>query len=105
MEDKKAKIEAARAKLAEKYKNQGTSSKVNQKKKVVRSSGPSNVKLRGIMKKIGAETIPEIAEVNFFTEEGSVWRFKNPQGKNPHRSYANILSQRIYSESNFVHHW
>lgn len=80
MEDKQAKIKAAREKLQAKYQGQqSTSSKVNRTKKVTRSSGPVNTKLKTIMKKVGAETIPDIAEVNFFTESGQVWRFKNPQ--------------------------
>lgn len=69
MEDKQARIKAARAKLAKKFKGQTKNSKVHRKKKVVRKSGPTNSKLRGIMKKIGADVIPEIAEVNFFTED------------------------------------
>lgn len=80
MEDKQARIKAARAKLAQKYKGQTRNTNIShRKKKVTRKSGPTNSKLKGIMKKIGADVIPEIAEVNFFTEDDTVWRFKAPQ--------------------------
>jgi NAC domain len=81
MDDKQARIAAARAKLAAKYKNEDGSMKVVKKNRPsAKNTGPTNSKLQGIMKKVGADVIPEIAEVNFFTDSGKVWRFITPAG-------------------------
>jgi len=33
-----------------------------------------------MLKKLGADPIPDITEVNMFTEDDKVLRFKNPEG-------------------------
>ena len=83
MDDKKARIEAARAKLKNKFKGARLGGKGTQrrKKKVTHKSGNTDSKLKNVLKRFGAEVIPEIAEVNMFTDEDKVLTFRNPEGK------------------------
>lgn len=59
----------------------GGKGSVRRKKKVANKSGSaqSDAKLNTTLKKLGANNIPGIEEVNFFKEDGKVVHFKNPK--------------------------
>jgi nascent polypeptide-associated complex subunit beta len=59
----------------------GGKGSVRRKKKVASRSGAaqSDAKLSTTLKKLGANNIPGIEEVNFFKEDGKVIHFKNPK--------------------------
>lgn len=84
MEEKQQRIAAARAKLKSKMgggSRMGGRGTMRRKRKVKSKSGNTDSKLNTMFKRFGAEEIPEIAEVNMFTEDDRVLSFKNPQGK------------------------
>ena len=49
-------------------------------KKVHKTSAAENVKLQSALKKLGAQSIPAIEEVNMFKEDGQVIHFGQPKG-------------------------
>lgn len=59
----------------------GGKGSARRKKKVTSrsSSAQSDAKLNATLKKLGANTIPGIEEVNLFKEDGKVIHFKNPK--------------------------
>jgi nascent polypeptide-associated complex subunit beta len=61
--------------------NTGGKGSVRRKKKVASRAGTaqSDVKLNSTLKKLGANNIPGIEEVNFFKEDGKVIHFKSPK--------------------------
>lgn len=84
MDAQQQKIAQARAKLAAKYKGSSTQTggrgTARRKHKRVVKSGATDQKFRALIKKLGAEQIPDIAEVNMFTTDDKVMRFMNPDG-------------------------
>eukprot|EP00997_Jenningsia_sp_PLL12_P009026 NODE_5905_length_544_cov_52.446465_g5158_i0.p1 GENE.NODE_5905_length_544_cov_52.446465_g5158_i0~~NODE_5905_length_544_cov_52.446465_g5158_i0.p1 ORF type:complete len:167 (-),score=14.90 NODE_5905_length_544_cov_52.446465_g5158_i0:42-500(-) len=83
MEDKQQKILEARKRLAQKYGKQGSrvggAGVPRRKKRVNRKTGGTDNKLKNLLKKFKAEPIPEIAEVNMFTDNDTVMTFKAPE--------------------------
>lgn len=49
-------------------------------KHVVKTAAGESAKLQAALKKLNAQTIPAIEEVNMFKEDGQVIHFKRPQG-------------------------
>ena len=98
MDAKQQRIAEARAKLAQKFKGGSTqiggkgTSRIKTKR--AKKSGATDQKFKALMKKLGAEPIPDIAEVNMFTNDDQVLRFKNPLGMIP----ILIYSERIHPE-------
>merc|ERR1711998_358856 len=41
--------------------------------------GNSDSKLKGLIKKFGAQPLPDIAEVNFFQDDNTIMQFKRPE--------------------------
>jgi len=81
--DQTDKITAARARLAEKF---GDNSKLGGKgsqrrthKVVHKTTINSDSKLKGVIKKFGAQPLPDIAEVNMFQDDNTVMQFKRPE--------------------------
>lgn len=80
-------IAAARAKMIAKRfggsapSSTGGKGTMRRKKKVSNkaSTAQSDAKLTATLKKVGANTIPGIEEVNFFKDDGNVIQFKNPK--------------------------
>merc|ERR1711974_57305 len=75
-------IAANRAKFAAKQKNSGQKVGAARRKKKVTtkdSSAGDNKNLTQALKKLGANQIPGIEEVNMFTDDGNVIHFKNPK--------------------------
>ena len=105
MDAKTQRIAEARAKLAQKFKGGSTqiggkgTSRIKTKR--VKKSGATDQKFKALLKKLGAEPIPDIAEVNMFTSDDQVLRFKNPVGK------ISVLtpSQRIHPEPDHGCNW
>ena len=109
------KVQEARKKLAEKF--VGTSTKLGgkgsmkRKVKVVHKAGGSDdKKTKDLIKKLGAQPLPEISEINLFTEDNKVIQFKNaevfgslqnqtfivtgnPETKNLKDCFADVLTQ------------
>lgn len=83
MDEKKKRIAANREKLKQRTKGSqlGGKGTMRRKRKHKSKGGNTDSKLNTMFKKFGAETIPEIAEVNMFTDDDRVLSFKNPQGK------------------------
>ena len=75
-------IAANRAKLAAKMKNSGqkVGNSRRKKKTNTKDNGASeNKNLTSALKKLGANQIPGIEEVNMFTDDGNVIHFRNPK--------------------------
>jgi len=75
-------IAANRAKLAAKMKNSGQKVGNSRRKKKTTnkdSNAGDNKNLTAALKKLGANQIPGIEEVNMFTDDGNVIHFKNPK--------------------------
>ena len=74
--------EEARKKLAERF---GTSTKVGgkgtekRKIKVIHKAANDDKKVKGLVKKMNAQPMPDIIEMNFFHKDNTVWQFKNPE--------------------------
>lgn len=82
MDTQPQKTLSAKEKLTKKFGNpqlggKGTARRKN--KRVTKTTG-GDVKFRAMLKKLGADPIPDITEVNMFTEDDKVLRFKNPEG-------------------------
>ena len=78
-------IAANRAKLAAKMKNSGQKVGNSRRKKKTTnkdSNAGDNKNLTAALKKLGANQIPGIEEVNMFTDDGNVIHFKNPKVSN-----------------------
>ena len=74
-------IAANRAKLAAKMKNSGQKVGNSRRKKKTTnkdSNAGDNKNLTAALKKLGANQIPGIEEVNMFTDDGNVIHFKKP---------------------------
>ena len=81
--DPSEKVQQARAKLAEKF---GDSAKLGgkgtQKRKVKvvhKTTIKDDSKLKTIIKKFGAQPLPDIAELNMFCDDNTVMQFKRPE--------------------------
>lgn len=75
-------IAANRAKFAAKMKNSGErvgNSRRKKKTTTKDSSAGDNKNLTAALKKLGANAIPGIEEVNMFTDDGNVIHFRNPK--------------------------
>lgn len=75
-------IAANRAKMASKMKNSGEKVGNSRRKKKTTtkdSSAGDNKNLTAALKKLGANQIPGIEEVNMFTDDGNVIHFRNPK--------------------------
>merc|ERR1711909_216826 len=75
-------IAANRAKLAAKMKNSGQKVGNSRRKKKTTtkdSNAGDNKNLTAALKKLGANQIPGIEEVNMFTDDGNVIHFRNPK--------------------------
>lgn len=78
------KVLEARKKLAAKFGSSSTrlggKGTMKRKVKVVHKSGGSDdKKTKGLIKKLGAQPLPEISEINIFTNDNQVIQFKNPE--------------------------
>ena len=109
------KVQEARKKLAEKF--VGSSTKLGgkgtmkRKHKVVHKvGGKDEKKTKDLIKKLGAQPLPEISEINLFTNDSKVIQFKNaevfgslqnqtfivtgnPETKNLKDCFADVLTQ------------
>lgn len=77
-------IAANRAKMAAKMKKGGAGSKVGNTRRKMQpktkdASAGDNKNLQAALKKLGANAIPGIEEVNMFTDDGNVIHFRNPK--------------------------
>ena len=82
--DEQARVLEARKKLAEKFSNTdirlGGKGTMKRKMKVVHKAGTGDdKKTKGLIKKLGAQPLNEIVEMNFFTNDNQVMQFKNPE--------------------------
>lgn len=88
----------ARRKLAEKFGNQSTKlgGKGTQKRKLKvvhkSSSSTDDKKIKGLIKKLNAQPLPDIQEVNMFTSENTVIQFKNPEVSGSFQNQTLIVS-------------
>ena len=78
------KVLEARKKLAAKFGSSSTrlggKGTMKRKVKVVHKSGTGDdKKTKGLIKKLGAQPLPEISEINIFTNDNQVIQFKNPE--------------------------
>lgn len=67
------------AKLQEQVRIGGKGTPRRKIKKSHKSSATDNNKLQGVLKKLNAQTIPAIEEVNMFRKDGQVVHFVNPK--------------------------
>lgn len=51
-------------------------------KKVIKVPGGDDKKLQAALKKLNAQPIPGIEEINMFQDDGNVLHFKAPKGNN-----------------------
>eukprot|EP00933_Yihiella_yeosuensis_P065405 TRINITY_DN69192_c0_g1_i1.p1 TRINITY_DN69192_c0_g1~~TRINITY_DN69192_c0_g1_i1.p1 ORF type:complete len:156 (+),score=54.25 TRINITY_DN69192_c0_g1_i1:63-530(+) len=80
--EQSAEVLAARKKLAERFKNVQTGGKGSVRRtKVVKhqSAGADDKQLQAQLKRLGANQIPGIEEVNMFKDDGTVIHFANPK--------------------------
>ena len=82
--DEQAKVQEARKKLAEKFEGSSTrlggKGSMKRKLKVVHKGGvKDDKKTKDLIKKLGAQPLPEISEINLFTEDNKVIQFKNAE--------------------------
>ena len=109
------KVLEARKKLAEKFGGSSTrlggKGTMKRKHKVVhKSGGQDDKKTKDLIKKLGAQPLPEISEINLFTDDNKVVQFKNaevfgslqnqtfivsgnPETKNLRDCFADVLTQ------------
>lgn len=109
------KVQEARKKLAEKFGASSTKlgGKGTQKRKhkvVHKAGGKDDKKTKDLIKKLGAQPLPEISEINLFTEDNHVIQFKNaevfgslqnqtfivsgnPENKHLKNCFADVLTQ------------
>ena len=74
---------SARDKLEQKFKGQnprlgGKGTMKRKNKKQSKSSGVEDKKCKELVKKLNAQPLPEISEMNFFTKDQKIIQFKNP---------------------------
>ena len=67
------------AKLQEQVRIGGKGTPRRKVKKAPKSSAVDNQKLQGVLKKLNAQQIPAIEEVNMFRADGHVLHFVNPK--------------------------
>jgi len=91
--DQSEKVQNARAKLAERMgdnvKLGGKGSQRRKVKVVHKTTINSDTKLKTVIKKFGAQVLPDIAEVNMFQDDNTVMQFKKPE------VYGSIPNQTI----------
>ena len=109
------KVLEARRRLAEKFGGNdlklGGKGTMKRKHKVVHKAGGSDdKKTKDLIKKLGAQPLPEISEINLFTDDNKVIQFKNaevfgslqnqtfivtgnPETKNLKDCFADVLTQ------------
>ena len=109
------KVLEARKKLAEKFGGNSTrlggKGTMKRKHKVVhKASSQDDKKTKDLIKKLGAQPLPEISEINLFTDDNKVVQFKNaevfgslqnqtfivsgnPETKNLRDCFADVLTQ------------
>ncbi len=109
------KVMEARKKLADKFGGNniklGGKGTMKRKLKVVHKAGGSDdKKTKELIKKLGAQPLPEISEINLFTDDNKVIQFKNaevfgslqnqtfivtgnPETKNLKDCFADVLTQ------------
>merc|ERR1711976_202619 len=104
-----AKIEENRQRLKEKFGNTkvgGKGSQTRTHKNVHKTTINSDSKLKGQLKKFGAQALPDIAEVNMFCDDNTVMQFKRPEvhGSIPNQtmivfgSYEQKNLKEVFSE-------
>merc|ERR1712187_268116 len=77
-----SKIEENRARLREKFGNTklgGKGTQTRHAKNAHKTTINSDSKLKGQLKKFGAQPLPDIAEVNMFCDDNTVMQFKRPE--------------------------
>merc|ERR1712166_1317002 len=77
-----SKIEENRLRLKEKFGNTklgGKGTQTRHAKNVHKTTINSDSKLKGQLKKFGAQPLPDIAEVNMFCDDNTVMQFKRPE--------------------------
>merc|ERR1719491_790651 len=91
--DQSEKIQAAKDRLREKFgeniKLGGKGSQRRKTKVVHKTTINSDSKLKGVIKKLGAQPLPDIAEVNMFQDDNMVMQFKK------HEVYGSVQNQTI----------
>ena len=90
-------VKAARARLAKKFKGVNTriGGKGTQKRKLKKKEKgnmSASKKLKNVEKRLGAQPLPDIHEVNLFHNSGDVWHFNNPRITGSIQNQALIVS-------------
>ena len=92
-----ARVKAARARLAKKFK--GVNTKLGGRgtherklKKKEKGNMSASKKLKNVERRLGAQPLPDIHEVNLFHESGAVWHFQSPRITGSIQNQALIVS-------------
>lgn len=69
------------AKLQAQVRIGGKGTRRRKVKKIHSTTASDNLKLQSCLKKLNAQPIPAIEEVNMFKSDGQIFHFKAPKGK------------------------